>query len=119
MSGTLYTARERGMARKKSKRVTWSPLSERDIDEILDYFGKKGSLEVGETLVAGIYQEGERLKSRAFQWQTRDDVFPDTRLVIVHPYVIVYRITDSNAEIMRVLHEHRDFGAVFDVDEIL
>jgi plasmid stabilization system protein ParE len=43
----------------------------------------------------------------------RDDVMPGLRAVLVHPYTVFYRVTDSTVEIVRVLHERRDFSAVF------
>ena len=108
------------MARQRNKRnVVWSPLSEKDIDDILDYFAEEGSLEAGERIVAQIYQNGEMLEKQPLLWRLREDIFYGARLVIVHPYVIVYRISDSIPEIIRILHEHRDFGPVFDIDEIL
>ena len=37
----------------------------------------------------------------------------DLRAAPVHPYAVFYRIVDGNVEIVRVLHEHRDFATIF------
>jgi plasmid stabilization system protein ParE len=38
---------------------------------------------------------------------------PGLRFVLVHPYTLFYRVTDGTAEIVRVLHERRNFSGVF------
>ena len=32
---------------------------------------------------------------------------------MVHPYTLFYRVVDGSVEVVRVLHERRDFAAVF------
>lgn len=60
-----------------------------------------------------IAEKGERLTDRALMWRTRDDVAPGLRSVLRHPYVIFYRVNNGSVEIARVLHERRNFAAIF------
>lgn len=46
-------------------------------------------------------------------WRARDEILPGLRSVVVHPYTVFYRVRDDTVEIVRVLHERRDFAAVF------
>ncbi len=38
---------------------------------------------------------------------------PGLRSVLVHPYTVFYRVTNGGVEIVRVLHERRNFPEVF------
>lgn len=38
---------------------------------------------------------------------------PGLRSVLVHPYIVFYRVPDTAVEIVRVLHQRRDFTAIF------
>jgi toxin ParE1/3/4 len=60
-----------------------------------------------------IDRAGRRLGSHAFIGRPRDELATDLRSVLVHPRVIFYRVADEIVEIVRVLHQRRDLGAVF------
>ncbi|HEX9324065.1 MAG TPA: type II toxin-antitoxin system RelE/ParE family toxin [Xanthobacteraceae bacterium] len=45
--------------------------------------------------------------------RSRDEVAPGLRSLLVHPYAVFYRTKDDAVEIVRVLHEHRDFATIF------
>ncbi len=38
-------------------------------------------------------------------------VMPGLRSVLVHPYGIFYRVNDDTVEVVRMLHERRDFAS--------
>jgi plasmid stabilization system protein ParE len=42
-------------------------------------------------------------------WTERNDVAPGLRSVLSKPYVIFYRVDDARVEVVRVLHERRNF----------
>jgi plasmid stabilization system protein ParE len=44
-------------------------------------------------------------------------VIPGLRGLLAQPYTVFYRITEPCIEIVRVLHERRDFPAVLKKDE--
>ncbi|MGK2741786.1 type II toxin-antitoxin system RelE/ParE family toxin [Tepidicaulis sp. LMO-SS28] len=43
----------------------------------------------------------------------RDDIRPGLRYVIVEPYLMLYRILETDIEIVRVVHGRRDLFALF------
>lgn len=49
-------------------------------------------------------------------WRSRDEIIPGLRSILVHPYVIFYR-ANNDVEIVRVLHQRRNFAAVFSEPE--
>jgi toxin ParE1/3/4 len=95
------------------KRVVWSPKAKRDLRQIWRYFARVASPDIADNLLREISDAGQRLAERPLLWRSRDDVLPGLRAVLVHPYTVFYRVTDSSVEIVRVLHERRDFTAVF------
>lgn len=97
---------------KRSRRVVWSPRSKRDLFEVWQYYERVASVEIADKL-REINKAGQRLADRALMWRTRDEVMPGLRSVLVHPYTVFYRVKNGTVEIVRVLHERRDFGALF------
>jgi toxin ParE1/3/4 len=64
-------------------------------------------------LVLDIVQASERVRQRPLAWRLRDEVMPGLRSILVHPYVIFYRVKPGVVEVVRVLHQRRSFAAVF------
>jgi toxin ParE1/3/4 len=62
-------------------------------------------------------EAGERLADEALMWRPRDEVLPGLRSVLIHPYTIFYRVREGAVEILRVLHERRDFARIFSTKE--
>jgi toxin ParE1/3/4 len=104
---------------KKHRRVVWSPKSKlspkskRDLRDIWRYYERVASTEIADKLLREIYGAGQRLADQALMWRPRDEVMPGLRSVLVHPYTAFYRVSDGSVEVVRVLHERRDFTAVF------
>lgn len=96
-----------------SRRVVWPPKARQDLRQIWRYFARVASADLADKLLRDIRDATEKLAERPFLWRPRDDVMPGLRAVLVHPYTIFYRVTDLTVEIVRVLHERRDFTAVF------
>ena len=98
---------------KRGKKVLWSPRSRRDLDAIIDYYARVESLVSGEAMVRKISADVELLRENMRLWGERDDLRGGVRAVHVEPYLVFYRISGSNAEIARVLHERRDIRTIF------
>jgi toxin ParE1/3/4 len=98
---------------KKRRRVVWAPRAKRDLRDVWRYYERVASPEIADTLLREINKAGERLAEQALMWRARDEVLPGLRSVLVHPYTIFYRVDDGVVEIVRVLHERRNFAAVF------
>jgi toxin ParE1/3/4 len=98
---------------KNRRRVVWAPKSKRDLRDVWRYYERVASVEIADKLLREINEAGQRLADQAFMWRARDEVMPGLRSVLVHPYTIFYRVDDGTVEIVRVLHERRDFAAAF------
>ena len=98
---------------RRHREVVWSPRSKRDLLDVWRYYERVASSEIADKLLREIHAAGERLADQALMWRARDEVLPGLRSVIVHPYTIFCRVNDGAVEIARVLHERRDFSAVF------
>lgn len=90
--------------------VVRSPLAERDLDEIWDYYAVNASPEIAEKLLARIGASAERAAKRPTLGRMRGDLVPGLRSIRAAPYLIFYFVSESAIEIVRVLHERRDLG---------
>jgi toxin ParE1/3/4 len=102
---------------KKRRQVVWAPRAKRDLRGVWRYYERVASPEIADKLLREINHAGERLEDQAHMWRARDEVLPGLRSVLVHPYTIFYRVKDCIVEIARVLHERRNFVAMFSREE--
>jgi toxin ParE1/3/4 len=63
-------------------------------------------------VVHRIEAAAERVGAHPFHGRPRNDILPGLRAVLVHPYVIFYRVGEGEVEVVRVLHERRDLPAL-------
>ena len=99
------------------KRVVWSPKAKQDLRNIWRYFVRVASPEVADKLLYEIAQAGKRAGERPLLGRSREEVMPGLRSLLVHPYTIFYRVSDAGVEVVRVLHERRNFSTAFNKDE--
>jgi toxin ParE1/3/4 len=99
------------------KRVVWSPRARQDLHDIWRYFARVASPDIADNLLREIAGVKQRLGERPLVGRTREEVAPGLRSILIHPYSVFYRVTDSSVEIARVLHERRNFASVFAKDE--
>jgi toxin ParE1/3/4 len=85
--------------------------------DIWHYFADAASPDVADKLLRNIERASARLSDHPMSGRPRADISSGLRSVLVHPYVVVYRVTDTTVEIARVLHERRDVAAVFEERE--
>lgn len=97
--------------------VVWAPKAKRDLRNIWRYFADVASPEIADKLLRDIDLAGQRLGQRPFMGRPREEVLPGLRSVLVHPYTVFYRMTDTRVDIVRVLHERRHFSTVLAKDE--
>ncbi|TQF27472.1 hypothetical protein UNPF46_30765 [Bradyrhizobium sp. UNPF46] len=91
-----------------AKRLLWSPSSRRDLIEIYGYFARVASDEVGEKVLFEIETTVERLKTNPLMGTPRFEILPNLRATYAHPYTILYRVTNEEVEIARIVHERRE-----------
>lgn len=93
---------------KGNREVWWSLRSRQDLEEISRYLYQVAPRDSAERLVRGLLEAGENLSFRASLWPVRADVPMNIRSVLVRPYTLFYRVSDSEVEIVRILHGHRN-----------
>jgi toxin ParE1/3/4 len=101
-----------------ARRVVWSPQAEDDLRSIWYYFVSIASPEIADKLLREITLASVRLSERPFLLgRVRDEIRPGLRSTLVSPYVIFYRVTEVTIEVVRVLHQRRNFLAHFPENE--
>jgi toxin ParE1/3/4 len=90
------------------RRVTWSPASEQDLREIWRYYFGAASRDVADRMIRAISAAAEKAAEHPTLRRRRDDLLPGLRAVLVHPYVLCYRLDDDGVEIVRILHQKRN-----------
>jgi toxin ParE1/3/4 len=91
--------------------IIWSPAATDDLREIWRYFADVASRDIADRLLRDIFRASERVRRRPLASRSRDEIIPGLRSILVHPYVIFYRVQDG-VEIVRVLHQRRNFAAI-------
>jgi len=94
-------------------RPFFSPSSQQDLREILEYIARD---KPGAALrhVERLEQACWMLAKNREMGTSRDDLLPNLRAWSVGKYVVFYRPTDDGIDVVRVVHGARDFGKLFD-----
>lgn len=87
-----------------------------DLLEIWTYLAEQASAEVADAQLRRIQAASDSLPSGPFQGRARSELKLGLRSVVVDPYVVFYRVTETTVEIVRVLHGRRDFRKAFKHD---
>ena len=77
-------------------------------------FIAQDSLENADKLIDQLHVKFEQLAKMPESGATCDDIEPGLRRSTTAGYVIYYRITDIDAEILRVVHGARNLRSLFD-----
>jgi plasmid stabilization system protein ParE len=64
-------------------------------------------------LLRDIESAARRAGERPTAWRAHAELGPEIRSIPVRPYRIFFQVAWKDIEIVRVLHERRDLGAVF------
>jgi toxin ParE1/3/4 len=99
------------------RQLEWAPKARRDLIDIWHYFADAASTDIADKLLRSIALASVRLSRHPMSGRPRADISSGLRSILAHPYVIVYRVTDTSVEIARVLHERQDVIAAFDEGE--
>ena len=98
---------------KRSHAIILSPDAERDIDDIWDYLTTEASIRVADKTVRAIARACRILEKHPVAGRSRDNLISGLRSVLSHPYVVFYRVSAADVQIVRVLHQRRDLEAIF------
>ncbi|MGE3941278.1 MAG: type II toxin-antitoxin system RelE/ParE family toxin [Alphaproteobacteria bacterium] len=101
--------------------MIWSLTAQQDLIDIWGYFAHVASPTTADRLIDEIEAAANRLVIDPRIHRVRHDLIPDLpgelRAAPAHPYTLFYRMTPyivhehEEIEILRVLHERRDFSA--------
>jgi toxin ParE1/3/4 len=93
--------------------IAWSADAEEDLFEIWAYLRREASISVADRVARRIIGSCQRLSAWPYSGRNRDDLLLGIRSIVSSPYVVFYRVSDDNVEIVRVLHGRRDIDAIF------
>jgi toxin ParE1/3/4 len=93
--------------------IFWSPKAEEDLIEIWTYLARESSDQVADDQLNHIERACATLEMLPYSGRPRDNLLPGVRSMLVHPYVVFYRVRNEAVEIIRVIHGRRDIGAIF------
>lgn len=105
------------------RRLLLLPQADRDIDDAADEYAEAGGLELGLRFLDATEQTWQTLREfphsgRVYDWQ--DERLKGVRRWMVSSpfqvYLIFYRVTDDEVQVLRVLHGSRDIPSIL-VDE--
>jgi len=98
------------------RELIWAAKARRDLIDIWKYFARTAPPEIADKLLRDIRTAAERLRDHPFSGRPRNEIASDLRSILVHPHAIIYRVTEINVEIARIIHERRDIAAAFAED---
>ena len=100
----------------KIRAVHWSRPARRDLRTIWAWYNREASPEVADQMLQKIGRNAERLGRNPMPGRTRDDLRPGLWSLLSHPYAIFFRLQSDGVEVVRVLHERRDFPSALKGD---
>jgi toxin ParE1/3/4 len=102
--------------RRPKRTVIWSPEAEQDLFDISAYLTAEASGRTAENCLREIDGACQRIRIRPLSGRARSELMSGLRSVLVHPYIVFYRVAEPAIEIVRVLHQRRDLDAMFATD---
>lgn len=102
---------------RAARRIVWAPKARLDLLDVWRYFARVASPDIADKLLRELRSAADRLGERPLLGRAREEILPGLRSVRVHPYAIFYRVTDVAIEIVRVLHERRNFSTALTKNE--
>jgi toxin ParE1/3/4 len=88
--------------------IVWSADAEDDTAEIIQYVGERNPL-AAEKLWDLLHDSVLPLSEHPYLYRKSERV-PGTREIVVHPnYVVVYQVTASTIDVLRVLHSRQQY----------
>jgi toxin ParE1/3/4 len=99
--------------RRLKQTVVWSPEAEHDLLDIWSYLAEQASNEVADRQLREIDVACRMLVRHPLKGRARDELVTGIRSLLIHTYIVFYRVTDTAVQIVRVLHGRRDLVTIF------
>ncbi|BBK36924.1 hypothetical protein STAQ_20020 [Allostella sp. ATCC 35155] len=90
-------------------RYRLAPRAVADLEEITDYVAAENP-QAARWLLVAIERRFEQLASQPWSGVARDDIAPGIRHLVAGRYLALYRVTDDDVVILRILHGRRRIG---------
>jgi toxin ParE1/3/4 len=97
----------------RTRRVVWAPRANLDLLDIWRYYARVASPDIADNILRGIERTVVAIGRSPLARRSRDDLLPGLRSALVSPHTIFFRVQGTDVEIVRVLHQRRDFPALF------
>lgn len=94
-------------------RYSITPIAKQDLTEIYEYVASN-NLEAAGKLIDRFTVQFEKLSKMPLTGKSRPELIPDCRSVPVGRYIVFYRATSKDVQILRVLHGARNIQEIFD-----
>ena len=89
-----------------------SPEASQDLEEIIDYFASV-NIDAGERFVDEFDKKCKYLANFPNMGRSYGNIKPDLRGVPLDDYIILYRVINSEVEIVRVISGYRNLESLF------
>jgi toxin ParE1/3/4 len=89
-----------------------SPEASQDLSEIIDYFASV-NIDAGERFVDEFDKKCKYLANFPNMGRSYENIKPDLRGVPLDDYIILYRVINSEVEIVRVISGYRNLESLF------
>src|SRR5260370_20592823 len=93
----------------RARHVVWARQAKRDLLDIWRYYARVASPEIADNILRGIERASEAIGKNPLARRARDDLMAGLRPALVSPHTIFYRVRSPHIEVVRVLHEPREF----------
>ncbi|MBW4478023.1 MAG: type II toxin-antitoxin system RelE/ParE family toxin [Tolypothrix brevis GSE-NOS-MK-07-07A] len=93
-----------------------SPEASQDLEEIIDYFARI-NIDAGERFVDEFDKKCKYLANFPNMGRSYGNIKPDLRGVPLDDYIILYRVINSEVEIVRVISGYRNLESLFTESE--
>jgi toxin ParE1/3/4 len=97
------------------RRIVYAPEAKDDLEQIFAYLDEY-STSAATKLAIRINQRVGVVAAHPGIGRDRGDLIGGMRSVVVDKYVIFYRFTDTELEILRVINGFRDIDSIFQTD---
>jgi toxin ParE1/3/4 len=96
----------------RARRVVWAPRAKQDLVDIWRYYARVASPEIADNILREIERVADAIGRNPLARRLRKELGLGLRSALVSPHTIFYRTLGAEVQIVRVLHERRDFPAV-------
>lgn len=88
-----------------------------DVEDIADYIASQTELEQAERFLSKLDAKFARITQFPSLGRPRNEILPGLRSLAMDSYLILYTVTESRVDILRVVSGYRDLTSLFTEDD--